>query len=112
MRSECDAEKPEPSNAARLVSEGRATLQERIQTGTIVIIVKKGVHNTAGTKKVLLKTRAGCGAGGGGGVPELPASDDQSVHQPGLAGAAETAALAELKNSHPGKVLFLPPDGE
>lgn len=28
----------------------------------------------------------GCG-GLGGGVPKLPASDDQSVHQPGLPGA-------------------------
>ncbi|KAL4000016.1 GEM interacting protein [Sarotherodon galilaeus] len=51
MRSKSHPERPEPSNKVWLVSEGRATLQERIQTGTIVIIVKKGVHNTAGTKE-------------------------------------------------------------
>lgn len=34
---------------AQLVSEGRTTLQGRTRAGTIVIIVKKEVHNTSGT---------------------------------------------------------------
>lgn len=129
MRSKSHPERPEPSNKVWLVSEGRTTLQERIQTGTIVIIVKKGVHNTAGTKE-------GAGEntrwveqaevereGGLGGKAEgemrgwresqstLPVMTRVSISE--VSGVpTETAALAELENTHPGKVLFLPPDAE
>lgn len=50
---------------------------------------------------------------GVGGVPKLPASDDQSVHSPGLTGARRNNGAGRTKKKkkiHPGKVPFLPSD--
>ncbi|CAB1417340.1 unnamed protein product [Pleuronectes platessa] len=89
-------EKAKPWNRAGLVSEGRTTSQGRLQAGTGVIVVKKECTTLLGQRKVLVKTRV---------MTRVSISEVSRV-------PTETAALAELKNTHPGKVLFLPPDAE
>lgn len=101
---------------AWLISEGRGTLQGRIQAGTAVIIVKKECTTLLGQGRVLVKTwgewdKLRWRRGGGGDlkrVPKPPARDDQSVHQRGLTGARWNSSAGRTKKHPPWESAFSP----
>lgn len=91
-------------------------LYRRSEAGTAVIMSERRAQHCWDKGRWWWKhevSGAGWGGdsrGGGGGwrVPELPASDDQSVHQPGLTGAHWNSSAGRTKKHPPWESAFSP----